>query len=99
MKTFLFVQNGGARPKVIARYTNTEHERFAFNVAYTRAHPDANMSKPLRACGEADHWWLVECEYALAGLWMIAPEWCNGRTAWPPPQGRILASGGKAVTP
>lgn len=97
----LFVRTGNTRPKVAARHATSASsrvERFAELVAWARTNLDTNLSKPLRAAAEADEWWLVECNNARGGLWMIAPEWCNGRTTWPPPTGCILASGGKETT-
>lgn len=97
-RAYLFVQTGGKRPKVAARYTNPDPHQTERIIKFVRLHPDCNPTAPMRSAAEADEWWLVECKNARGGLWMIAPEWCNGRTSWPPPTGRILASGGKETT-
>lgn len=41
----------------------------------------------------ASRWWLVECENAEDGRFLLG---FGSRCSWPPPTGRILASGGKS---
>lgn len=86
MRVLLFVQDGNARPTcVTARSLN----RIRVNGEWFLTEQEAWRQK------WADRWWLVECENADAGRFMIDPAWTGGRCSWPPPQGRILASGGR----
>lgn len=103
MKVLLFVQTGDARPKVFTRYARGYSGLFARNVEFARQHPETNISRPLRACANADRWWLVECENADEGRRVITGLCHSMDCALLRDDsheascdcGRILASGGK----
>ncbi len=53
-RAYLFVQNDGRRPKVVARYTNPDPHQTERIIEFVRLHPDCNATAPMRAAAEAD---------------------------------------------
>lgn len=103
MRVLLFVEGAGdKRPKCVhpnvpeyIRRRNGERIRSARSIQPASLSDFVlRMSWGLWAVEvrNADRWWLVECENAAAGRFMIAP---SSKCPWPLPEGRILASGGR----
>ena len=111
MKVLLFVQTGDGRPKCVGRTWPFEFTRYGIEAPRLKQlgePPRHGSHHQARVLAKADRWWLVECENADAGRFVIANAvkhggiWTRGDvygpcapSGYPEFMGRILASGGK----